>query len=620
MKKQQAVHFTKVKVTDGFWRMRQDMNAETTIYAVQKRFDDTGRFDAYRGTWREGMPNKPYIWLTGDVEKWIESVAYLRRAGKCAELEELCDKTIDLIEANQLPDGYYNMWLLQAERMKRWTNRDWHELYAIGHLIEAGVAYYEATGKDKLLKIACRAADHVYTVFVEEKSAAFFTPGHEEIELALVRLYRCTGEKKYLELSKHFIDERGMHGEEKIPPTQGHYTSCNARYEQAHLPVREQTTAEGHAVRAVYLYSGMADIAYEYEDEELLAACRKIFDNMKNRRMYVTGGIGSTHRCEGFTIDFDLPNLTAYTESCAAIGLMMFARRMQMIDTDAKYADVIEQVMYNGFLSSTSLGGNAFFYENPLEIDPKLTNREAFALKSTRMPITQRVEVFTTSCCPPNITRTMASIGDYLYNYNEDTVFVQQYIDSDSEFDMNGKTVKITQKTKYPVEGSVRITVEGADKVALRIPAWCDKWSVKLNGKAIDVVPERGYAYIPAGEIELELDMTPYAVEASPFVADDAGRVAIMRGPVVYCLEAVDNGENLRDIHVDLESPIETLDCSFCGLPTLMGSGWRRDSAGFEDALYLRKKQSRVTQELKFIPYYSFANRGETEMIIWILS
>ena len=619
MKRQEQVQFTDVKVTDGFWQYRQKLNAETTIYAVHKRFDDTGRFDAYRGTWREGMPNKPYIWLTGDVEKWIESVSYLRRAGKCAELEELCDKVIDRIERNQLPDGYYNMWLQQAEPMKRWTNRDWHELYAIGHLIEAAVAYYEATGKDKLLKIACRAADHVYTVFVEEKSAAFFTPGHEEIELALVRLYRCTGEKKYLELSKHFIDERGMHGEEKIPANVGRFTTTNGRVDQTHAPVRQQNTAEGHAVRAVYLYSGMADIAYEYEDEELLSACQKIFDNMKNRRMYVTGGIGSTHINEAFTVDYDLPNLTAYTESCAAIGLMMFARRMQRIDIDAKYADVIEQIMYNGFLSSTALTGNAFFYENPLEINPRLINREKHSLKPTRMPITQRVEVFTTSCCPPNITRTMASIGDYLYTYNEDTVFVQQFMDSESEFDMNGKTVKITQRTKYPVEGAVKLTVEGTERVAVRIPAWCDKWSIRVNGKTENPVPEKGYIYLPSGEIELDFDMTPYAIETSPHVQDDSGRVAIKRGPVVYCLEGVDNGADLRDIHIDLSKPIESEDCSFCGLPTLKATGWRRDAKVFDNALYVRRGANKVEQELHFVPYFAFANRGETEMIIWIL-
>ncbi len=617
MEKQRSVSFTNVKVTDGFWNYRQRLNATTTMYAVYKRFDETGRFEAFRGYWRQGMP-KPYHGL-GDVEKWIESVAYLRALGECAELEEICDRTIDMIERMQMRDGYYNSWIQMSKPMERWTNRDYHEMFAMGHLIEAGVAYYEATGKDKLLGCARRAADHVYTVFVEEKSAAFFTPGHAEIELALVRLYRCTGEKRYLELSKHFIDERGMHGEERIPPKYGRFTFSNGMTDQTHAPVREQDTAVGHAVRATYLYSGMADIAYEYEDEALLGACRKLFDSIRSRRMYITGGIGSTYISEAFTIDYDLPNLTAYTESCAAIGLMMFARRMQMIDIDSKYADVIERVMYNGFLSPTSLDGNAFFYENPLETLPRLRYKEPHHEVPTRMPIIQRVEVFSTSCCPPNITRTMASIGDYLYTYNEDTVFVHQFMDSESEFDIDGKTVKITQKTQYPARGSVKLTVEGADRIAVRIPAWCDKWSIKANGNKLSVTPEKGYVYIPAGDIELDFDMTPYAAEANPHVQDNAGRIAIMRGPVVYCLEAVDNGEDLRDLHIDLDKPIEAGDCAFCGLPTLRASGWRRDPEDFGERLYRRAGGSRIEQELNFVPYFAFANRGETEMIIWIL-
>lgn len=623
MKKYDCVNFESVDITGGFWKKKQDLNASTTIYAVKERFEETGRFAAYRGYWREGMPHKPYFLLTGDVEKWIESVAYLRQKGKCEELETDCDAVADLIERTQFPDGYFNMWLMQTNPSQRWTNRDWHELYAIGHLIEAAVAYFEATGKDKLLKSACRAADHVEKVFVQENSAAFFTPGHAEIELALIKLYRCTGEEKYLALSRHFINERGMHGEEKIPAGYGRFNEWNGRYDQTHAPVREQETAEGHAVRGVYLYSGMADLAWEDEDEALLYACKKIFDNIKNRRMYITGGIGSTYRCEGFTIDYDLPNLTAYTESCAAIGLMLFARRMMKLEADSKYADVIEQIMYNGFLSSTSLTGNAFFYENPLEIDPRQIGKERFALEPSRMPITQRVEVFHTSCCPPNITRTMASIGDYLYTYDQDTLFIHQYMESKAEISLELDKLVVTQHTDYPSSGEVRIKIDGAGvkQLALRIPGWCEKWKLIQDGNAIPFKMEKGYAVItmPKGEIQMQMDLDPCAVEASPHVQENAGRIAIRRGPVIYCLEGLDNGHNLRDVHIDLTKPIRVGESKFCGVPVLTACGWRRDEDSFDNALYRRLRIEHVEHELRFIPYFSFANRGETEMIIWIL-
>lgn len=623
MKRIENVSFGCVDVTGGFWKMRQTLNAEVTIHAVKRRFEDTGRFAAYQGHWREGMPHKPYFLLTGDVEKWMESAAYLLRKGYCPELEAICDAVIERIERNQFPDGYFNMWLMQINPSQRWTNRDWHELYAIGHLIEAAVAYYEATGKEKLLNCARRAADHVERVFVQEKSAAFFTPGHEEIELALVKLYRCTGEEKYLALSRHFINERGLHGEEKIPAGVGRFNDWNGRYDQTHAPVREQDTAEGHAVRGMYLYSGMADLAWEDGDESLFCACRRIFDNIANRRMYITGGIGSTYRCEGFTIDYDLPNLTAYTESCAAIGLMLFARRMQRLEADSRYADVIERIMYNGFLSSTSLGGDAFFYENPLEIDPRQTGKEKFALEPTRMPIMQRAAVFHTSCCPPNITRTMASVGDYLYTRDQDTLYVNQYMESRAEIPWQDDVLCVVQKTNYPVSGEVRIRTEGtgAKRIALRIPGWCHSWSLTADGKPVAYTMEKGYAILtlPAGELVLHFDMTPYAVEASPNVQDDAGRVAICRGPVVYCLEGVDNGKNLRDLHIDLAKPVEAGSTAFCGLPVLTASGWRRDEKSFGAALYRRWQEERVEQKLHFIPYFAFANRGETEMLIWIL-
>jgi len=622
MKKMHPVRFQEVEITNGFWKSRQDLNANTTIYAVKNRFEETGRFAVYQGHWREGMPHRPYLFLTGDIEKWIESVAYLLRKGKCPELEEVCDAVIDLVERNQYPDGYYNMYVSQIEPTNRWNIRDLHELYAIGHMIEAAVAYYEATGKDKYLRCACRAADHAYQVFVVEHSAAFITPGHPEVELALVKLYRCTGEKRYLELCRFFVEERGKHPEvnNKYQYDENYYTPYGT---QSHLPVREQETAEGHAVRACYLYSGMADLAYECEDKELRDVCRRIFDNISTRRMYISGGVGSDRQGESFTIDYDLPNLRAYSESCAAIALMLFARRMQLLEVNAKYADVIERILYNGFLSSTSLTGNAFFYENPLEFDPKMCTRNPGVTKQEPLAITQRVADFYTSCCPPNITRTMASIGDYLYTYDEETVYVHQYMDNVTQIKSGCETIKITQCTNYPVSGEVRISAQGLGKrrLAVRIPGWCDKWSITAAQKPVCYEQKDGYVYLEAGvnDVELSFDMTPYAVEASPHVHADAGRIAIMRGPVVYCVEAVDNGEDLRDLHIDFTQPLTVEGLDFCGLPTLQACGWRRDPNAFGDRLYRRVGTDRIAQTIKLIPYFACANRGETEMIVWIL-
>lgn len=617
MNKMQAVKYHEVKITEGFWKARQELNENTTIYAVKDRFEKTGRFAAYQGHWREGMPFRPYLYLTGDIEKWIESVAYLIRQGKCRELEEACDAVIDLVEKNQYPDGYYNMYVSQMEPVNRWNNRDMHELYAIGHMIEAAVAYYEATGKDKYLQCACRAADHTYQVFVVEQSAAFVTPGHPEIELALIKLYRCTGEKKYLELCRFFVEERGKH------PDVDRFDYRTSYSDQCHLPVREQETAEGHAVRACYLYSGMADLAYECEDEELKEVCSRIFDNIRTRRMYISGGVGSARQQECFTMDYDLPNLRAYNESCAAIALMLFARRMQVLDVDAKYGDVIERVLYNGFLSSTSLSGKSFFYENPLEFDPKQCTRNPGVYEQEPLAITQRVTEFTVSCCPPNVTRTMATIGDYLYTYDEEALYVHQFMGSETEVKSGTETLKIVQHTNYPVNGEIMIKVQGlgSRKLAVRIPGWCDQWNVTAAGKPVTYEQKNGYAYFDAGvsEVEMCFDMTPYAVEASPHVHEDAGRIAIMRGPVVYCVEAVDNGEDIRDLHIDFTQPMAEGTEEFCGLPTLQAAGWRRDPEAFAGKLYRRVGKVRITQTVNLIPYFANANRGETEMLVWVL-
>lgn len=618
MSEMKPLPFTAVTIDNGFWHDRQKTNAETTIYSIRDRFRETGRFDAFNFDWKPGMPHKPHIFWDSDIAKWAEAVSYVLEKNPSPALEREIDGVVDLIEAHQDPSGYFNIWFTVVEPENRLKKRTEHELYCAGHLMEAAVAYYHATGKDRFLRLMCRYADYIEQAFVREKTAGFLTPGHPEIELALVKLYRCTGERRYLELSRFFIDNRGRDD----PALFSQW--ANARYAQDHLPVREQTTAEGHAVRAAYLYSGMADIAYEYGDTGLLNACRKIFENIVGRRMYITGGIGSSSAGEAFTIDYDLPNPTAYAETCAAIGLAFFAGRMQLLDPDSVYADTVERAMYNGILSGISLDGKSFFYENPLEMDPRLTQRDVSVRDhAVRLPITQRVEVFDCSCCPPNLSRFIASIGNFLYTAGENTLFIHQFIHSRAHLTISGHPVDIRQETRYPADGKVRISADGPAgmEIAVRIPGWCRRYDIRVNGAAARCEIKKGYAYIPCTGsptvIELELAMEPQLMEASPDVQDDAGRVALQRGPLVYCLESVDNGPRLRDIAIGRDFTPRLKYHELFGAYVIEAEGYRRDAGRFTQ-LYQPAGDTYRKEKLTFIPYYAFANRGESEMIVWI--
>ena len=359
------VPFSTVRINDGFWKQKQKMIRETTAYAVYERFRDTGRFEALECKWKEGDPDSPpHIYWDSDVAKWIEGVAYLTALEKCEDLEKIADKAIENIVRNCDENGYFNSHYLVTEQEKRFTNRGCHELYCAGHLIEAAVAYRDATGKDALLKAMCRFADYIEQVFKVEKSAAFTTPGHPELELALVKLYHATGERRYLELSKFFVDEHGTN--DKDISMEEREKKGILSYNQDEMPLRQRGTVEGHCVRALYLLCSMADLAREYGDAELTAACERCFDNIVNKRMYITGGVGSTYVGETFTVDYHLPNRTAYAETCAAISLAMFASRMQSLRADGRYGDIVERVIYNGMLSVISMDGRSFFYENPL--------------------------------------------------------------------------------------------------------------------------------------------------------------------------------------------------------------------------------------------------------------
>ena len=595
-----SVDFSKIKLTDGFWKERQDLIRSTTVNAVYDRFYETGRFEAFKCD--KSSEIKPHIFWDSDVAKWIEGVAYLLVEKSEPRLEKIVDELIDLIEKNQDECGYFNIFFTVVEPQNRFTNRDCHELYCAGHLMEAAVAYYQATGKRKFLDLMCKYADYIEKRFKIDKDAKFVTPGHQEIELALVKMYEATGEKRYLELSKFFVDERGKRKEFT-------YDWCKESYHQSHIPVREQREAVGHAVRATYLYCAMADLALIYNDDTLKNACETIFDDIVNHKMYITGGIGSSRAGEAFTIPYDLPNLIAYTESCAAIGLVLFSHRMLLLTNDVKYSHVIERALYNGFLSSFSLDGNAFFYCNPLEVLPSLRKRdEELTEKTINMPITQRQRVFECSCCPPNIVRFIPSIGNYLYTYDKNGVYVHQYMSSVATID--GATIE--QKTNYPYDGKISIRVTGKDTtIYARIPEFVDTYEGET---------ENGYAVfnVKNGDtVELNFQMTPQLIEANPLVTFDCGKVALMRGPMVYCLEEIDNGKNLRDIRIDKNTLFtEYMDTSLNAL-CLEANAYRRKQS---DKLYSKISNERISIKAKFIPYYAFANRGESEMTVWLLA
>lgn len=621
-----AVPFEDTTIEHGFWHDLQQLDADVSIWSIYEQFQETGRFDAMNCRWEEGKGPKPHIFWDSDIAKWCESAAYLLVRRRDPKLEEIVDGVVQAIREHQQPDGYFNSYYLAVEPQNRFTQRMNHELYCLGHWIEAALAYDKATGKREFLTLIERYVRLVDRIFRQERSAKFITPGHEEIELALMKLYRHTGEEQYLRLCLFFLDHRGEDPEEQ------YYDWINRLHVQDFLPVRQQRTAEGHAVRAMYLYCGMADAAYTCGDEAMAQACRALFDNAVSRRMYITGGIGSSSVGEAFTVDYDLPNREAYSESCAAIGLALFARRMQLLDRDSRYADVIERVLYNGFRSSMSLDGTAFFYENPLEILPQFNHKDASVRQGqkTRYPDTQRKRVFECSCCPPNITRLIASVGDFLYTYEETpkTVYVHQYLDSSTQFSLAGIPVKLKQSTRYPAEGSVGLTVSSPEplRLALRIPGWCrGEAALTVDGEPRQLNLRGGYAVIEltggTHQISLSLAMIPRLVECSPYVSANAGRAALTLGPVVYCLEGVDNGENLRDLAILRDTSFEITYSQEWGCNLIKAAGVRRDPMAFEQAgeLYRPLGSSPcVRQELRFIPYYGFANRGETEMVVWI--
>ena len=593
------ISYKNVMLKGGFLHEKQLLNENVTMDAVYDRFYDTGRIESFKCDWIKGQDKKPHYFWDSDVAKWMEGAAYILNKKKVPELEAKVESLIDQIEKNQGDDGYFNVYFTVCEPKKRFTYRGYHELYCAGHLFEAAVAYFEATGKDRFLKLMEKYADCIERAFVSEKTAKFVTPGHEEIELALVRMYRATGKKKYLNLAKFFIDNRGIDKNESTEMS-------SPKENQSHLPVRLQNSAEGHCVRACYLYSAMADLAYETDDKELYAACRKIFTDIVRRKMYITGGIGSTRIGEAFTIGYDLKNDKAYAETCAAISLMFFAQRMMQFENDSVYADIVERVLYNGMMSGLSLDGRSFFYENPLEIDLRNyirflsdDNREKYAIK-------KRVEVFDCSCCPPNLNRVLASVGGYIYGYDKDTIYINQFADSVAE--ENG--MKIIQETDFPKSGTVKIKCENVKKLFVRIPSWCEHYQINVPYRI-----EKGYALIEAPEeVTVKFNIQAVLMQSNSEVYENSGKAAVCIGPFVCAAESIDNIENLHSIFIDknLDAHIEYSD-KLCGY-VLKVKAYKKIT---DDSLYSKFSENFEDFILTMIPFASFANRKESNMCVW---
>jgi len=566
-----------------------------------------------------------FVFQDSDLAKWLEAVAYQLQLEPNRELEAWADSAITLIEQAQMADGYVNTYYQLTDISRRWTNlRDHHELYTAGHMIEAAVAYWQATGKSKLLRVMERMADHIMTVLGPEEGKLHGYPGHEEIELALCKLYDVTAEEKYLRLATYFINERGklprfFVGEQKrlgrdYPP-EGVF---GYTYAQHHLPVREQESAEGHAVRALYLMSGMADVALRTGDKTLLDACRKLYLNLTRKRMYITGGLGSSHLGEAFTFDYDLPPDTAYAETCASIALIFFCRRMLEAQLKGDYADTMQRALYNTCLAGMSFDMQRFFYVNPLSVDPEASRKDD--RRKHVLPV--RPGWFGCACCPPNLARLLSSLALYACSVKGRVLCMHLYIQGDFDFCTDNGPARLCIRTDYPHDGLVEITLGKGDYgLMLLLPGWCRQYSLARDGRKLEALCLDGYLLItgPFDEttVSLNMEMPPRRVYAHEAVREEIGKVALQRGPVVYCLEEKDNGAQLHQLIMPRDAAIELCkDPEMPGGHCLRAKGWRQMPASND--LYMDMPGAKEPAELVFIPYYAWANRGENEMEVWV--
>jgi uncharacterized protein len=618
-----------VTVDDDFWAPRRETVRTVTLDHQYRQLVETGRLDALRLTWKPGDEPVPHIFWDSDVAKWIEAASYFLATQPDPDLEARVEGAVELLAGAQQPDGYLNTYFTVVRPGRRFTDlRDAHELYCAGHLIEAAVAHVEATGRKTLLAVATRYADLIGRVFGTGEGQLPGYDGHEEIELALVKLARVTGQRRYLELAKYFIDQRGTEpyffaAEARRRGDAGYFADhfperdrdeVTAReYLQAHRPVRDQDVAVGHSVRAMYLYSAMADLAAATGDEELMAACRRLWRSVTQRRMYLTGGIGSSAHNEGWTEDYDLPNETAYAETCAAIGLVFWGSRMAAVEQQGHYADIVERALFNGVLSGISHTGTEFFYDNPLASDGRVHRKPWFGV----------------ACCPPNLARLIGSLGAYVYSRTDTELVVDQYVGGSARFEVGGTAVTVRQRSDYPWDGRVSLTVQPAGEVdfdlLLRIPGWAGDVTVLVAGTPWTAGPQDGYVRIgrrwrPGDEVEVLLPMSPRRGYASAAVAADAGRTALLRGPLVYCFEGADNVEPVERaaLPAGAELTATPLEDPALGRVVAIEAPGVAAVVDGGDRLYSGSPARSEPAPLRAIPYHAWDNRAPGSMAVWL--
>ena len=600
------VPFTSVKVDGGFWGQRLQASREVTVPLAFSKCEETGR---YRNFENAAHPSDTihvggFSFDDTDVYKTIEGASYLLQTYPDEKLKNYIDSVLVIVAGAQEPDGYlYTARTMNPKHPHEWAgSKRWekveelsHEFYNLGHMLEAAVAHYQATGQRNFLDIAIRYADCVIREVGPNPGQVVRVPGHQIAEMGLAKLYLATGNKKYLDQAKFFLDYRGK-------------TEHRDPYNQTHLPVLEQKEAVGHAVRATYMYAGMADVAALTGDQGYIHAIDTIWDNIVSKKMYITGGIGSTNDGEAFGANYELPNTTAYNETCAAIGMVYVNHRLFLLHGDSKYYDVLERTLYNGLISGVSLEGDAFFYPNPLEV------------KKERKY--QRQAWFGCACCPSNISRFIPSLPGYVYAVKDNDVYVNLFMGNTSTLQVNGKPVTLKQETAYPYSGEVKLVIEEANQpftMKVRIPGWArneampsdlyafadglqSQYSVKINGEVIKTELQQGYCSISrdwkTGDVvELSLDLQPRLVKANNQVEADRGRVAVQCGPIVYCAESPDNEQSIGSITLN-------------GL-TQLKVEWQPEK--------LHGINQIVTDNgVTLIPYYAWAHRGVSDMEVWI--
>ncbi|MCB9055839.1 MAG: glycoside hydrolase family 127 protein [Chitinophagales bacterium] len=622
LQKLEFVNFSQVNITDNFWKPKIDLVATKTLAAcIYQTEVATPRIKNFERVARaKGEPHEGIFYDDSDVFKALEAMAYSLKTHPSTEMENKCDEWIDKIAAAQQPDGYLNTWYTLKGLQDRYTDMSMHEDYNAGHMIEAGVAYYNATGKRKLLDVCIKWADHFDDLFGPGKRD--WVTGHQELELALVKLYKVTKEERYLKLADWLLSERGK----KLAKGYTWTDWKDTAYAQDVLPVKEQTEITGHAVRAMYMYTGAADVAAQTGDKGYMKAMRTVWEDVVYRNMYITGGIGSAGSNEGFSKDYDLPNEYAYCETCASVGMVFWNQRMNAMSGNAEYMDVLERSLYNGALDGLSLSGDHFFYGNPL------------ASRGQH----QRREWFGTACCPANIARLISSLGNYIYAKTDNAVYVNLFVGSNTTIPLKTGNVNVKMETNYPWEGNVKMMIDPVKKAKfklyVRLPGWYfnkivpgdlyrtggddgvpDHFSFLLNGKAVTDKYENGYAVIETewkkGDVlELNFPMEVKQLMARDELKQDSNRIAIQRGPIVYCVEGADNNGKAWNIIVPENTVFETIDYKVQDEHIKALTAEVPVITVGDDGVSLQTEKKKITA----IPYYTWANRGRNEMQVWL--